>query len=421
MSALVLTVADVFWYNFLMTKLQKDYQRIYSAIIKSHLCAYRQMAFVSGPRQVGKTTVSEAMATTYLNWDDEDVRKAIQSGQRSLAAKYGLDNISGDKRIVVFDEIHKYSRWKQFLKGFYDLYGKRFGIVATGSARMDVYKKGGDSMMGRYFPYRMHPLSVAELLDTSIPGERLVRQPKRLSDEEWNALLHFGGFPDPFVMRDVRFSKRWNSLRFDQLTKTDMRDLTRIGELDQLSALAEMLANRSGEQLVYKSLGCDLGIDEKTAKKWVKALKHLYFGFEVRPWFNNVENSIRKMPKWYLRDWANIPDEGKRAETLIACHLLKAVEGWTDLGYGEFSLGYLRDKSKREVDFVVVRDGIPWFLVEVKKGKESLSDALAFFQRRIGAKHAFQVVLDSEYVDQDCFEYESPVAVPARTFLSQLL
>lgn len=421
MSALVLTVADVFWYNFLMTKLQKDYPRIYSTIIKSHLGAYRQMVFVSGPRQVGKTTVSEAMATTYLNWDDEDVRKAIQSGQRSLAAKYGLDNISGDKRIVVFDEIHKYSRWKQFLKGFYDLYGKRFGIVATGSARMDVYKKGGDSMMGRYFPYRMHPLSVAELLDTSIPGERLVRQPKRLSGEEWNALLHFGGFPDPFVMRDVRFSRRWNSLRFDQLTKTDMRDLTRIGELDQLSALAEMLANRSGEQLVYKSLGCDLGIDEKTAKKWVKALKHLYFGFEVRPWFKNVENSIRKMPKWYLRDWANIPDEGKRAETLIACHLLKAVEGWTDLGYGEFSLGYLRDKSKREVDFVIVRDGIPWFLVEVKKGKESLSDALAFFQRRIGAKHAFQVVLDSEYVDQDCFEYESPVVVPARTFLSQLL
>ena len=404
-----------------MTKLQKDYPRIYSAIIKSHLGAYRQMAFVSGPRQVGKTTVSEAMATTYLNWDDEDVRKAIQSGQRSLAAKYGLDNISGDKRIVVFDEIHKYSRWKQFLKGFYDLYGKRFGIVATGSARMDVYKKGGDSMMGRYFPYRMHPLSVAELLDTSIPCERLVRQPKRLADEEWNALLHFGGFPDPFVMRDVRFSRRWNSLRFDQLTKTDMRDLTRIGELDQLSALAEMLANRSGEQLVYKSLGCDLGIDEKTAKKWVKALKHLYFGFEVRPWFKNVENSIRKKPKWYLRDWANIPDEGKRAETLIACHLLKAVEGWTDLGYGEFSLGYLRDKSKREVDFVVVRDRIPWFLVEVKKGKESLSDALAFFQRRIGAKHAFQVVLDSEYVDQDCFEYESPVVVPARTFLSQLL
>jgi predicted AAA+ superfamily ATPase len=140
----------------------------------------------------------------------------------------------------------------------------------------------------------------------------------------------------------------------------------------------------------------------------------------VRPWFKNVENSIRKMPKWYMRDWANVQDEGKRAETLVACHLLKAVEGWTDLGYGDFTLGYLRDKSRREVDFVVARDGKPWFLVEVKKGAAALSEALGFFQRRLEAQHAFQVVLDAEYVDKDCFEHDAPVVVPARTFLSQL-
>ena len=286
---------------------------------------------------------------------------------------------------------------------------------------MDVYKKGGDSMMGRYFPYRMHPFSVAELLDPSLPDERLVRKPGRLADEEWNALVRFGGFPDPFVNRDPRFSRRWNSLRFEQLMKTDTRDLTQISELDQLSALAEMLGGRSGEQLVYKSLGCDLGIDEKTVKKWIKTLRYLYFGFEVRPWFKNVENSIRKMPKWYMRDWANVSDAGKRAETLVACHLLKAVEGWTDLGYGEFALGYLRDKSKREVDFVVVRDGEPWFLVEVKAGDDSLSDALRFFHERLGTKHAFQVVLDAGYEDVDCFAIHEPSVVPARTFLSQLV
>ena len=398
----------------------RNYPRIYKTMVESHLNDYNQMVFVSGPRQVGKTTISESVATIYLSWDDEDARKAIQSGQRTLAARYGLDSASDTRQTVVFDEIHKYSRWKQFLKGFYDLYGKRFGIVATGSARMDVYKKGGDSMMGRYFPYRMHPLSVAELLDVTIPSERLVRKPKKLADDEWNALLRFGGFPDPFRFRDVRFSRRWNALRFEQLTKTDMRDLTRIGELDQLAALAEILSGRSGEQLVYKSLGCDLGIDEKTVKKWIKTLKHLYFGFEVRPWFKNVENAIRKMPKWYMRDWANVQDDGRRAETLVACHLLKAVDGWTDLGYGDFALGYLRDKSRREVDFIVTRDGNPWFLVEVKKGDETLSDALGFFQRRLGAKHAFQVVLEAEYVDSDCFERESPVVVPARTFLSQL-
>ena len=404
-----------------MKKMEKDYPRIYGTMMEAHLRDYRQMVFISGPRQVGKTTISESLASVYLSWDDEDVRKAIQSGQRTLAAKYGIDKPTSSRRVVVFDEIHKYSRWKQFLKGFYDIYGKSWRIVATGSARMDVYKKGGDSMMGRYFPYRMHPFSVAELIDTSLPGDGLIRKPRMLADEEWNALVRFGGFPDPFVNRDPRFSRRWNALRFEQLTKTDMRDLTRVAELDQLTALAEILGGRSGEQLVYKSLGCDLGIDEKTVKKWIKTLRYLYFGFEVRPWFKNVENSIRKMPKWYMRDWANVTDSGKRAETFVACHLLKAVEGWTDLGYGDFSLGYLRDKSRREVDFVVVRDGEPWFLVEVKKSEESLSDALGFFQRRLGARHAFQVVLDADYKDLDCFSSSGPVVVPARTFLSQLV
>lgn len=399
----------------------RQYPRLYKTMVDSHLKSYRQMVFLSGPRQVGKTTIGESLGDLYLSWDDSDARRIIQEGQRAVFDRYGLGMATERDKTVVFDEIHKYSRWKQFLKGFYDLYGKHLRIVATGSARMDVYKKGGDSMMGRYFPYRMHPFSVAELLDVSLPGEKLVRAPRRLEDAEWNALVSFGGFPDPFSKRDTRFSRRWNSLRFDQLTSTDMRDLTKIDQLDVLASLARILLLRSGEQLVYKNLGRDVGVDEKTAKAWIKALKHLYFGFEVKPWFRNVENSIRKMPKWYLRDWANVSDEGKRAETFIACHLLKAVEGWTDLGYGDFELGYLRDKTKREVDFIVVRDGEPWFLVEAKKSDTGLSGNLGHFQRQTGARHAFQVVVDAEYVDRDCFSYNQPIAVPARTFLSQLL
>ena len=399
----------------------RQYPRLYKTMADSHLKSYRQMVFLSGPRQVGKTTIGESLGDLYLSWDDSDARQTIQMGQRAVFDKYDLGVAAERDKTVVFDEIHKYSRWKQFLKGFYDLYGKQLRIVATGSARMDVYKKGGDSMMGRYFPYRMHPFSVAELLDVSLPGEKLVRAPRRLEDAEWNALVRFGGFPDPFSKRDTRFSHRWNSLRFDQLTTTDMRDLTKIDQLDVLASLARILSLRSGEQLVYKNLGRDVGVDEKTAKAWIKALKHLYFGFEVKPWFRNVENSIRKMPKWYLRDWANVSDEGKRAETFIACHLLKAVEGWTDLGYGDFELGYLRDKTKREVDFIVARDGEPWFLVEAKKSDTGLSGNLDHFQRQTGARHAFQVVVDAEYIDRDCFSYNQPIAVPARTFLSQLL
>lgn len=399
----------------------KQYRRIYSTLVGEQLRNDRQMVFLSGPRQVGKTTVGEGVATDYLNWDDDVVRRTVKQGQKAVVEAYRLAELREGMRILAFDEIHKYGQWKQFLKGFYDAYSKAVKIVVTGSARLDVYKRGGDSMMGRYFPYRMHPFSVAELLDVSIPSEKLIRAPQRLADDEWEALLKFGGFPDPFVRRDVRFSRRWNALRFEQLMQSDVRDLTQIVELDQLSVLAEILNHRSGEQLVYKNLAVEVGVDEKTVKKWIKALKNLYFGFEVRPWFKNIENSLRKTAKWYMRDWSQIEDAGKRAETLVACHLLKAVEGWTDMGYGDFSLGYLRDKQKREVDFVVVKEGRPWFLVEVRSHDGKMSPHLAHYQRLTGAKHAFQVVLDAAYVDCDCFEVSSPVIVPARTFLSQLV
>lgn len=397
------------------------YPRLYETLVREHLSQYRQMVFLSGPRQVGKTTLGEQLSTDYLSWDDSDVRRAIQTGQRAVVDQYALAAATERERVVVFDEIHKYAKWKSFLKGFYDAHAKNMHLIATGSAKMDVYKKGGDSLMGRYFPYRMHPFSVAELLDVTIPDEKLIRHPKQLVDAEWEALWRFGGFPDPFCRRDVRFLNRWRSLRFEQLTQGDTRDLTQIVELDQLIVLAEILANRSGEQLVYKNLAVEIGVDEKTIKKWIKTLKYLYFGFEVRPWFRNIENSIRKMPKWYVRDWSGVEDEGKRVETLVACHMLKAVEGWTDMGFGSFSLNYVRDKRKREVDFLVAKDNRPWFLVEVKMSDMHLSENLVAFQRLCGAKHAFQVVWDCPYVERDCFDYTDPVVVPARTFLSQLL
>ena len=304
------------------------------------------MVFLSGPRQVGKTTVASAHADYYLNWDEDDAKVLVLSGQQRVADYCGLDLAKAKLPVVAFDEIHKYKRWKQFLKGYFDKYEKKCKVIATGSAKLDVYKKGGDSMMGRYFPYRVHPLSVAELITTELPPEGIVRDPHELDNSEWEALCDFGGFPEPFLKRSKTFSSRWNRLRREQLLRQDVRDLTRISEIDQLAALAEILLHRSGEQLVYKSLGSEVKIDEKTAKNWVATLKHLFYGFEIRPWFKNVENSIRKTPKWFLRDWALIADPGKRFETMVACHLLKAVEAWTDLGLGEFELCYVRDKQK---------------------------------------------------------------------------
>ncbi len=158
-----------------------------------------------------------------------------------------------------------------------------------------------------------------------------------------------------------------------------------------------------------------------TIRRWVDLLGRLHYGFLVRPWFKNVSKALRKEPKWFLRDWSGIEDAGARAETLIACHLLKAVEGWTDMGLGEFELRHLRDKLKREVDFLVVRDKKPWFLIEVKAADTGLSPALAHFQRATKAPHAFQVVMEMPFVQADCFSEARPTIVPARTLLSQLL
>lgn len=396
-------------------------KRIYDVIVEQSLNDFRQMVFLSGPRQVGKTTVAFAHADYYLNWDEDDAKALVLAGQQRVADYCGFDLAKAKVPVVAFDEIHKYKRWKQFLKGFFDKYEKKCKVIATGSAKLDVYKKGGDSMMGRYFPYRVHPLSVAELITTELPPEGIVRYPHELDSSEWDALCDFGGFPEPFLKRTKTFSSRWNRLRREQLLRQDVRDLTRISEIDQLAALAEILLHRSGEQLIYKSLGSEVKIDEKTAKNWVATLKHLFYGFEIRPWFKNVENSIRKTPKWFLRDWALIADPGKRFETMLACHLLKAVEAWTDLGLGEFELCYVRDKQKREVDFLVVKDHEPWFLVEAKSGEEKLSESLVYHSRQLGVKKAFQVVQKLPYQAVNCFDYDEPIVVPALTFLSQLV
>lgn len=394
--------------------------RLYADILREHLAENRQMAFVSGPRQVGKTTVCRELVSTYINWDDQDGRAQILKGPAEVAEVAGLHTLRATMPVVGFDELHRYARWKTFLKGFFDVYGDRTKVIVTGSSRLDVFKRGGDSLMGRYFLYRMHPFSVAEL---ARPGLRrdLPGAPHVVDDRKWAALWTYGGFPEPFTRRDARFSRRWHRLRETQLLREDVREMTRIQELDQLTALAAVLRERSGGQIVYASLAKQVRVSENTARAWVGALAALHAGFLVRPWHRNVALAIRKEPKWFLRDWSTIQDVGKRAETMVACHLLKAVEGWTDLGLGTFELFYIRDKQKREVDFLVTRDNQPWFLVEVKHTETRLTPALALMQAQTGANHAFQVVMEEPYVEANCFRHRKPVVVPARTFLSQLL
>jgi uncharacterized protein len=394
--------------------------RVYDSILANHLRENRQMAFVSGPRQVGKTTTCRHEGSVYLNWDILEDQRSILRGPTAVAIDLGLDRVREKPPVIVLDELHKYAKWKQFLKGFFDGYGDKARVIVTGSSRLDVFRKGGDSLMGRYFLYRMHPFSVAEIARTSVPTTP-IHKPTPIPEKDWTALWEHGGFPEPYLKRSVTFTRRWQSVRLRQLTKEDLRELTQLQDLGTIEVLAQILTERSGEQLTYAGLGRDINAAGDTVKRWVGVLEQMHFGFRVAPWFKSVANSLRKEPKWFLRDWSPVTDEGAKAETFVACHLLKAVEGWTDLGLGSFELRYLRTKSKAEVDFLVVRDGKPWLLIEVKLSGRPLSPALKEFQTTLGAQHAFQVAIDLPYENVDCFDYRTPVVVPARTFLSQLI
>ena len=218
--------------------------RLYTTILRDHLNRHRQMALVAGPRQVGKTTACRALADDYLNWDNADDRRQLLRGPASLAVRLGLDRLRATPSVVVLDELHKHAKWKTLLKGFFDTYGERARILVTGSSRLDVFRRGGDSLMGRYLLYRMHPWSVAESVRTSLP-ERELHAPAEIPDAEWDALWEHGGFPEPFLRRDSRFSRRWRSLRRDQLSREDIRDLAHITDLGAMDTLMQILAERS--------------------------------------------------------------------------------------------------------------------------------------------------------------------------------
>ena len=401
--------------------------RLYDAVVQEHFRENRQMLLLMGPRQVGKTTTARASAaaigaSTYFSWDNADHRRTLLAGPQAIAVALGLDRLREDVPVCVLDEIHKYGKWKGLLKGLFDSYGEGVRFLVTGSARLDVFKAGGDSLMGRYFPYRMHPLSVAELVSVEPPGDMLIRPPQQVDEPRFLALIRHGGYPEPFLRDSDRFWRRWSATRSQQLMKEDLRDLTQVRELGQVEMLAELIADRVGQLVSYSSLSRDIGASVDSIRRWVRTLESLYYCFSVRPWHVNVTRSLRKEPKYFLWDWSQVRDPGARAENMVASALLKAVHVWSDRGQGSFDLCFIRDKEKREVDFVVVRDGEPWFLVEVKRsGNASLSSHLHRFQEQTGARYAFQVAMDAPYVDRDCFDQAGPIIVPARTFLSQLV
>lgn len=409
-------------------------QRLYVDMLNRQLKAERQMIFLSGPRQVGKTTVAKLIAeqwklSHFWNWDNTQDREVIMGGVSAITQSADLSSPSNDPTLLIFDELHKFRGWKDFLKGLFDATEDRARILVTGSARLDVFRRGGDSLMGRYFPWRMHPLSIGELSDPHLPQppENLLREPANIERQHLANLLHFGGFPEPFIKESDSFSRRWKNLRTQQLFNEDLRDLTRIQDLGQVEHLAEVLRHCAGQLTSYTTLSKHVRSSIKTVSSWLQTLESFYYCFPVRPYYKNIPRSLRKEPKYYLWDWSSVPEKGQRNENFIACMLNKSMQIWTDLGFGNFELRFIRDKEGNEVDFVITKNDEAWFIVEVKTNSKKLSPSLSRFQKATGAKHAFQLCMDKQpsseekYSPINIFNYHEPIVIPAMSLLSRLL
>src|SRR3990167_5319848 len=252
-------------------------ERLYEQIAIAHFKHHQQMFFLAGPRQVGKTTLAEKLQKQYshycyLNFDIESDRQIILRGASAIIEKMKLDHLHKEKPLLVFDELHKYKHWKRFLKGFYDQYKSHMHILITGSAKLNIFQKGGDSLMGRYVLYRMHPLSVSELLKRPMT-DKIIYPPKKLSTKDIDRLLQFGGFPDPYLKQNKRFLTQWGHLRRQQLFREDIRSLKQVQDITHIEMLGTLLREQAGHQINYSGLASALHVSTDTIIRWINILE----------------------------------------------------------------------------------------------------------------------------------------------------
>jgi predicted AAA+ superfamily ATPase len=328
----------------------------------------RKMVFIAGPRQVGKTTLARMLArspNSYLNWDVAEHREKILRGELPPT------------RLWILDEIHKYRGWRNYVKGLYD--GRRSGqqILVTGSARLDLYRFGGDSLQGRYHMLRLHPLSVAELgISTR---------------SEFASLLKLGGFPEPCLSGSAVEARRWSREYRTRLIREDVVSLERIQDLGNLELLVLRLPDLVGSPLSINALREDLQVSHKAVSSWLGALERLYAIIRLSPFGAPRIRAVKKEQKHYHLDWSLVPTDAARFENLVACHLLKWVHYRQDVAGEDLDLRYFRDTDGREVDFVITDKGRPAKLIECKWSDTDVDRSLRYLYRKFPGAEAWQV------------------------------
>lgn len=339
----------------------------------------RKMVLVTGPRQVGKTTLCRHLMENfrpaqYLNWDVAADRAILQRQSWNPRAS-----------LLAMDEIHKMPEWKNWLKGVVDGGVSEQALLVTGSARMETWRQSGDSLAGRYLAFRLHPVSVREWCEQQggTPAAALDR------------LMTRGGFPEPCLAENPEDADRWRRQYFTDLIREDVVEFSRLHEINTMRLFVELLRERVGSPVSLASMARDLVISPTTLKRYLDILQALYIVFTVQPWHHNVARAILQTPKVYFFDTGLVRgDDGVRLENAVAAMLLKHVHFRQDARGKSAGLHYIRTKDGAEVDFVLSEDNRLTHLIECKLSDSTIHRALASFAGKFPEAEAIQLVRD---------------------------
>ena len=372
-----------------------------------------KLVILTGPRQVGKTTLGKNLRTRYperfassqyLNYDILPDRAIL--AKQSWAA---------DRDLLVLDELHKMPEWKPWLKGVADARAANAGtaqegkpaILVTGSARMDTFTQSGESLAGRYFHWRMHPLSTHELMQFA------TKEIAPSADAAMRRLLERGGFPEPCLAATERSAKRWRQSYIEGLIREDIVEISRVQEINTMRVFLQTLRSRTGSPLSMASIARDMSVSPVTLRRYLDILEALYIVFTVRPWHHNVARATLQSPKVYFYDTGLVEgDSGAKFENLVACHLLKFAHWQQDSEGATTALNYIRTKDEAEIDFCL-SDGegdkaTLTHLIECKTSDTKPHRALQRFAAQWPSAQAVQLVANTTQ-DEDLAQDDGAV------------
>lgn len=356
------------------------------------LAADKGMIFLAGPRQAGKTTLARLIAagfvnSLYCNWDIPEHRTRLLADPAFFT---GLARRDASPPLVIFDEIHKYRDWKNYLKGVYDQFAADYRFLVTGSGRLDLYQKGGDSLAGRYLLFNLWPFTIGELSGSSRTVEEFLANPLGIDmereaefQEKWGVLEQLSGFPEPYLSGKTASYRRWSSAYSQRLIREDIRELTDIRAVGEIETLYHLLPSRIGSPLSVPSLAKDLKVSYNTVQGWLAIYERFFLTFSIPTWTERISRAIQKERKLYLLDTPRIKEPAARFENMVALELWRAISCWNACGAGEFTLHFVRDKEQREVDFLIANEREPVLLVECKLTDQQPAKSLLVMQRAL--------------------------------------